>query len=73
MFHHVVFSKRTGHESASFWTLVHVVGVLFPFLACLLPVCATLRGVTFGNQPVLGCLRVEMGIRAVRLRDAFGL
>ena len=73
VFHHVMLSRRMGHESSSFWTLFHVVGVLFPFLACLLSVCATLRGVTFGNHPVLGCLRVGMGIRAVRLRDAFGL
>ena len=73
VFHHVVLSKRMGHESSSFWTLFHVVGVLYPFLTCLLPVCATLRGVTFGNQSVLGCLRVKMGIRAVRLHDAFGL
>ena len=73
VFHHVVRSKRTGHESSLFWTLFHVVGVLCPFLPCLLPVCATLRGVTFGNQAVLGCLRVKMGIRAVRLRGPFGL
>ena len=72
VFHHVVLSKRMGHESSSFWTLFHVVGVLCPFPACLLPVGATLRGVTFRNQSVLGCLRVGMGIRAVRVRDAFG-
>ena len=71
VFHHVVLSKRTGQESSSFWTLFHVV-VSCSLPSCLLPVCATLRGVTFGNQSVLGCLRVEMGIRAVRLRDAFG-
>ena len=73
VFHHVVLSKPTGHESSSFRKLFHVVGVLCPFPACLLPVCATLWGVTFGNQSVLGCLRVRMGTRPVRLRDAFGL
>ena len=69
---HVVLSKPTGHESSSFWTLFHLVGVLCSFPACLLPLCATQRCVKFGNQPVLGCLRVGMGILAVRLRDAFG-
>ena len=72
VFHHVALSKRMGHESFSFWTLFHVVGV-FSSIACLLPLRATLNGVTFGNQSFLACSRVEMGIRAVRLRDAFGL
>ena len=73
VFHRVMLSKRMGHEPSSFSTLFHVVGMLCPFPACLLPLRDTLRGVTFGNQSVLACLRVEMGIRAVRLRDAFGL
>ena len=68
-----MLSKRTGHESSAFWTLFHVVGVCSSFIVFLLPLRTTVRGVTFGNESVLGCLRVEMGICAVRLRDAFGL
>ena len=67
-----MLSKRMGHESSSFWTLFHVVDVVSSFIVCLLPLRATLRGVTFGNQSFFACLRVEMGTRAVRLRDAFG-
>ena len=73
VFHHLMLSKRTGHESSAFWTLFHVVGVCSSFIVFLLPLRTTVRGVTFGNESVLGCLRVEMGICAVRLRDAFGL
>ena len=43
VFHHVVLSKRMGHETSSFSTLFHVVGMLCPFPACLLPLRDTLR------------------------------
>ena len=43
----------------------------YPRVSCLC--CATLRGVTLGNESFLACLKVEMGLRAVRLRDVFGL
>ena len=72
VFHHVMLSKRMGHESSSFWTLFHVVDVFPSFIVFLLPLRATLRGVTFGNQSFFAYLRVEMGTRAVRVRDAFG-
>ena len=68
-----MLSKRMAHESSSFWKLFHVVDVFPSFIVFLLPLRATLKGVTFGNQSFFACLRVEMGTRAVRLRDAFGL
>ena len=71
VFHHVMLSKQMGHESSSIRALYHVVGVCCSLSSCLLPLCATLRGVTFGTKSFLACLRVEMGIQAVQPCDVF--
>ena len=72
VFNHVMLLKRMGHESSSFRTLFHVVGMFCSLPTCLLPICTTSRGVTFGNQSMLAGLRVKVGKFSLRLHDAFG-
>lgn len=47
IFHHVVLLQRIEVKSFSSWMLTHVVGVCCFLPSCLLPLCATMRGVTF--------------------------
>lgn len=72
LFHHGMLCRRIGHEYSSFSTLFHVVGICYSVASCLQLHFASLRSVAVGNQAFHACLRVQLVLRVVRLRDALG-